>query len=70
MTKHKIPETVIKKALFKKGLKDKDVCKTLGINFDNFLNCMNGKQKFNAAEFLSLCLYLNLNLEDFKECNL
>lgn len=70
MTKHKMAQNVIKNALVKKGVACEYICKKLGIKLNNFLLCLDGKRTFSASEFLSLCVYLNLNLEDFKECSL
>lgn len=61
-------ENVIKQVLFKKGMDYEYVCKNLGITLGDFIDCMKGKRKLNAAEFLAICIFLNLSLDDFREC--
>lgn len=68
MKKRSCAETVIKQVLFKRGLKYEFVCKNLGFVINDFSACMAGKKKLNAAQFIALCVFLNLSLEDFKEC--
>ena len=68
MKKRSSAETVIKQVLFKRGLKYEFVCKNLGFAINDFSACMAGKKKLNAAQFIALCVFLNLSLEDFKEC--
>ncbi len=68
MKKRNCAENVIKQILFKRGLKYDFICKNLGFTLGDFSACMSGKKKLNAAEFIALCVFLNLSLEDFKEC--
>ena len=68
MKKIKCADDVVKRALFKKGLKEEFVCKKLGIALNDFSAFMLGKRKLNSAEFIAICVFLNLSLEDFKEC--
>ena len=67
MEKRVCAESIIKQVLFNRGLKYEFVCKKLGIAINDFIDCMSGKRTFNAAEFLAVCLFLNLSLDDFKE---
>ena len=66
MTNNKIVETVIKDTLQKRGLDYEHICKELGIPKFSFSQCMKGKRRLNAGEFISLCTFLNLTVEDFK----
>lgn len=64
---HDCVRSIIKDTLEVKGLDYKEICKKLEINQTRFTNCMAGISKLNAAEFISVCVFLGLNLEDFKE---
>ena len=68
MQKHKMAEVIIKDTLQKRGLKYDSLCNLLGLKKNNFYKCMSGAKKLNTLEFLCVCAYLNLKVEDFKEC--
>lgn len=58
---------IIKDAINKKGIKNELICRKLGIRHEEFLHCLEGKKEFDAAQFLSVCIFLGLNIDDFKE---
>ncbi len=66
MNKHKDAQQLIKTILKQRGLSYEYICKTLDIELDRFYNAMNNKTKLNAAEFLSVCNFLNIGLKDFR----
>ena len=66
MSKHKIAENIIKDTLHKKRLKYETICSKLGISKIYFNECMDGKNKLSAPEFISLCVFLGLKVKDFK----
>lgn len=67
MKKQKTAQGLIKHTLSKRGINYSQICKKLNIEQTHFLNCMNEKSNLNAAEFLSACCFLSLNLDDFKK---
>lgn len=67
MENQKTAQKLIKKTLLQRGIDYSLICKKLNIEQSHFLNCMNEKSSLNAAEFLSLCSFLELGLDDFKK---
>jgi len=59
---------VIKDNLKKRHIGFSEISKSLNIKEVDFKNSLFGKRKFKSSEFIAICLYLGLNLEDFKEC--
>lgn len=67
MINTKNAQNIIKEALDKKGLEYESVCKKLGIEPTHFQKCLNGEVKLTSPEFISMCVYLKLHLDDFKK---
>ena len=61
-------ENIIKDTLQKRGINHDEMCMKLGIKKINFVKSMTGKRKLKSSEFISICIFLNLNAEDFKKC--
>ncbi len=68
MNRYQKIASIVKNKLEKTGLEYKTVSQNLGISQNRFSSCIEGQGKFNAVEFLSVCLFLNLNFDDFKSC--
>lgn len=65
MIKPNFIENKIKDVILKNKIEENFICTKLKINRKNFSKCLNGERKFRADEFISICLFLNLNLNDF-----
>ena len=66
MTNYVKVEALIKDTLQKRGVDYRDMCKKLGMKKKNFDSLISGKRKMKSSEFLSICIFLNLKAEDFK----
>ena len=66
MLKCKIAENTIRDVLQERGINYSCVCKKLGISEADFNKCMNGTKNLKASEFISLCIFLNLKIKDFR----
>ena len=66
MSKHRMAEMVIKDTLHKRKLNYEAICAKLGISKYYFNKCMDGKSKLKTPEFISLCVFLGLKVEDFR----
>ncbi len=66
MIKHKDAQQLIKNVLKKRGFSYNYICETLDMDLDRFFSAMDGKIQLNAAEFLSLCKFLNIGLKDLR----
>ncbi len=60
----------IKDIVKERGLQYKFICEKLGIEQQKFSQCMNGKRNLKIEEFLAICYLLNLNFDDFEECQI
>ena len=60
-------EQKVKKILKEKGIQQKFLCEKVGISDSLFSLSMNCKRKLQATELISICLYLDIDLNSFKE---
>lgn len=67
MTTQSNVEIFIKKVLKDRKISTKQLTKKLGINEKDFVAVLEGKRNLKAAEFISLCLFLKINIKDLKE---
>lgn len=58
-------ETVINEVMHERGTNLSTLCKVLDLRKNEVEKCMSGKKKLNTLEFLSICAYLDLKVEDF-----
>ena len=70
MTTNKSVESKIKEIVKERGLQQKFICEKVKISQEQFSQCMLGKRKFQTIEFLAICSLLELQLNDFKECQI
>ncbi len=70
MTTNKSVESKIKEIVKERGLQQKFICEKVKISQEQFSQCMRGKTKFQTIEFLAICSLLELQLNDFKECQI
>lgn len=70
MSQNTTYENRIKDIIKERGLQYKFVCEKLGLEQVKFSQCMNGKRKFQVGEFLAVCKFLGLNLNDFEGCRI
>ena len=63
-------EKKIKEIVKERGLQQKFICEKVKISQEQFSQCMRGKRKFQTIEFLAICSLLELQLNDFKECQI
>ncbi len=60
-------EQKVRKILKERGIQQKFLCEKVGISDSLFSLSMNCKRKLQATELISICLYLNIDLNSFKE---
>ena len=70
MSQNTTYENRIKDIIKERGLQYKFVCEKLGLEQVKFSQCMNGKRKLQVGEFLAVCKFLGLNLNDFEGCRI
>lgn len=70
MSQNTTYENRIKDIIKERGLQYKFVCEKLGLEQVKFSQCMNGKRKLQVGEFLAVCRFLGLNLNDFEGCQI
>ena len=68
MTKLNQPETLIKKILDERGIKQNFICQKTGIHPKILEYCMSGKRKLEVWEFIAICDLLHLDFSIFKDC--
>lgn len=68
MVEIKTIESKIKEIIIDRGLQQKFICEKIKISQEQFSQCLRGKRKLKAVEFLAVCSLLGLNLSDFEEC--
>lgn len=61
-------ETKIKEIIKERGLQQKYVYEKIKLSPEQFSLCMREKRKFKTIEFLALCSFLGLSVQDFEEC--
>ena len=62
-------ENIILEAIQSKGLMQKFVSEKTNISETNLSLSLKGKRNFKSTEFIRLCLFLGLTLDDFKCIN-
>ncbi len=69
MTTQSNVEIFIKKVLKDKKINTKQLTRKLRINEKDFMAVLEGKRNLKATEFISICLFLKINIKDLKELN-
>ena len=59
---------IIKNKILEKNLEEKFIYEKLGITKKDYLNEFYGNSELSSAQFLCVCIFLGLNIDDFKEC--
>ena len=69
MTTQSNVEIFIKKVLKDRKISTKQLTRKLRINEKDFMAVLEGKRNLKATEFISICLFLKINIKDLKELN-
>ena len=59
-------EKALRKTLEERGIRQKFICERVGISASSFNLSMNCKRELKANELISICLYLGIDLNTFK----
>lgn len=60
-------EQTVRKMLEERGIQQKFICEKVGISAPLFNLSMNCKRKLKATELISICVYLGIDLNTFKD---
>lgn len=59
-------EQTVRNILKERGIQQKFICEKVGISAQLFNLSMNCKRKLKATELISICVYLGIDLNTFK----
>lgn len=63
-------ESIILESIKAKGFRQNFVAQKINISEHSLSLALNGKRAFKSIEFINLCLFLGLTLQDFEGCKI